>query len=99
MAHEMTAEDFFRSLNGFDEIAIAKAFGTDIYVLRDKPLTFLRALVFVDYRRQQHKDGEAVTFAMERTVGDLEEYFSEEEQELDPGDPETDQGKEDLPSA
>lgn len=98
MAHELTAEDFFRSLNGFDEIAIAKSFGTDIYVLRDKPLTFLRALVFVDSRRQGAKDGEALNHAMERTVGDLEGYFAEEALELDPDEPETDQGKDDSPS-
>lgn len=99
MTNEMTAEDFFRTLNGFDEIAIAQSFGTDIYVLRNKPLTFLRALVFVHSRRQQNKDGEAHTYAMERTVGELETYFAEEKPELDPDDPETDQGKDDSPSA
>ena len=36
MSHtEMTAEDFFKSITGFDEIAIQKAFGTPFVDLRN----------------------------------------------------------------
>lgn len=93
MTQEMTAEDFFRTINGFDEIAIARTWGADIADLRKKPFTFMRALVFVDFRRQGRNDNEAHQDALSLTVGELEDYFAEDAPELDPDEPETDQGK------
>lgn len=71
------ADDFFMSLNGFDEIAIAKEFKADLNKLREQPFMFLRALVFVDKRRAGLKDSEAYKAAMEATVGQLNGYFDE----------------------
>lgn len=93
MTQEMTAEDFFRTINGFDEIAIARTWGADIADLRKKPFTFMRALVFVDFRRQGKHDVEAHQDALGVTVGELEDYFVEEKPEFEPEAPETDQGK------
>lgn len=107
MKCDQTAEDFFASLNGFDEIAVAKAFGEDITELRKTPLMFLRALVFVHQRRTElaaanakTRDTEAKDMAMRMTVGELtDSYFPEPEgDEIDPDDPDTDQGKDDSPS-
>jgi len=95
MTNEMTAEDFFRTMTGFDEIAISRAFSEDIADLRKKPFTFMRALVFVDFRRQGKHDVEAHQDALGVTVGELEDYFAEDKPEFDPEAPETDQGKDD----
>ena len=81
-----TADDVFMGLNGFDEIAIAAHFGSRIEQLRPRQLedgtpageafTFMRALVFIDRRRQGLRDAEAHTFAMELTMADLSDYFA-----------------------
>ena len=94
---DKTAEDLFKSMNGFDEIAVSRAFGEDLSVLRAKPFTFVRALVFVDLRRGGAKDGDAHKQAMTLTMGDLEDYFAQDEEVL-PEDPTTERGKGDEPS-
>lgn len=98
-----TADEAFDSLNGFDEIAIAKQFGNQIHQLHPdnpggSPFGFLRALVFVDLRRNGEKDAEAFTKAMTLSVRDLNTYFAEAEPEIDPDDPDTDLGKDSTPS-
>jgi hypothetical protein len=95
----MTAEDFVGTLSGWDEIAIEKAFGEDFLTLRKRGTTMVRALVFVAFKRQGQKHDEAYRSAMDMPMSDLENYFAEEEPELDPSEPETDQGKGDTPSA
>lgn len=90
---DLTAEDFFGSINGFDEIAIARAFGEDISALRKRPFTFMRALVFVDARRKGQKDDAAINDALSLSMKDLEAYFPDEIPEIDPDEPETDPGK------
>lgn len=94
---ELPGEDFFLTLNGFDEIAIVKQFGADVNQLRNEPFRFLRALVFVDQRRRDLKDTEAFRYAQERTIAQLGAYFPDATPELDPDDPDTEAGKE--PSA
>jgi len=83
-----TADSVFMSLNGFDEIAIAAHFGSRIEQLRPRQLedgttvgeafTFMRALVFIDRRRQGHRDADAHTFAMELTMDQLTNGYFEE---------------------
>lgn len=99
MTHEMTVEDFAGSLTGWDEIGIEKAFGEDFLTLRKRGTTMVRALVFVDFKRQGQTHDQAYKSAMDVTMDGLEHYFAEDEPELDPSDPETDQGKDDKPSA
>lgn len=98
MTSALTAEDMFGSLNGFDEIAIAQAFKADITTLRHRPLAFLRALAFVNERRQGSPDATAYTTVMEMPVSEVDSYFPETEVELDATDPDGDQGKADAPS-
>lgn len=96
---DTSGEDFFMSLNGFDEIAIAKSFGVDIDHLRTTPFTFLRALVFVHKRRAEDlPDVKAYAAAQELTIGELQDYFPDPEPEMDPDDPDTEAGKGPSPS-
>lgn len=71
------ADEFFMSLNGFDEIAIAKEFKSDITALRTSPIMFLRALLFVDKRRGGMKDADAFKAAMEAPITEVNDYFDE----------------------
>ena len=92
---DLTASEMYQSLNGFDEIAIATHFGAKVQTLGEQDLSsFARALVFVDKRRQGLKDKEAFTAAMELRISEVQDYFVEDNDELDPEDPETEQGKE-----
>lgn len=97
MTSELTAEDFFRTITGYDEIAVSRAFKEDIAALRERPFRFIRALAFIAERRDGAKDSIAYAEVMNMTVGDLEEYFAEPVDEIDPDAPETDQGKGDTP--
>lgn len=103
---DTSAGDFFLSLTGFDEIAIAREFGEDISrLVPDKtgeggqPFRFLRALVFVHQRREGLKDREAVKVAQEIPIGQLQDYFGSETADLDPDEPDTPEGKEPSRSA
>lgn len=100
MTHEMTVEEFAGSLTGWDEIGIEKAFGAEFLALqqRGSNVTMVRALVFVDFKRQGQTHDQAYKSAMDVTMDGLEHYFAEKEPELDDSDPETDQGKDDSPS-
>lgn len=95
---ELTAEDMFKSLTGFEEIAVSRSFGEDLSTLREKPFTFMRALVFADRRRQGLNDHEAREYALGMTLGQVEEYFPDDEPEIVPDEPVTEMGKGDSPS-
>lgn len=90
-----SAGDTFLSLNGFDEIAIAATFGSHVTDLRKLPLTFLRALVFVDQRRQGLNDKDAHKHALSLSIGHVQAYFPDDVDDLDADDPETPEGKAD----
>lgn len=94
---EMTPGEMYKSLNGFDAIAIATHFGRKLGQLRADAETdgetFVQALAFVDQRRQGLSDKDAWQAAMGLSMGELEDYFAMPEDELDPENPETEQGK------
>lgn len=96
---DVPVEDFLKSLNGFDEIAIARAFdGADVSAgLAKRPSTLLRALVFVDQRRKGMRDPEAHQAALALTLDELEAYFPDDD-EVMPEEPVTVQGEDDAPS-
>lgn len=99
MASTETATDLALSLNGYDEIAIAKFFNADWTELQDRPFTFLRALIFVAERRGGAKDAEAYKTAMTFTQTEAGAYFAEDPTgEEQPDAPETEVGKDDAPS-
>ena len=97
--HEMTADEFFESLNGFDEIAISKHFGAKPIALSDTdPMAFARSLVFIAERRAGKVDADAKQAAMLATVEDVNGYFREDD-ETDENNPSTPAGKDDASPA
>lgn len=71
----MTSADFLDTLTGFDELAIAKAFGKPLEELTG-PSMGGRALVFVLKRRDGGmKDAEAHKYAMGLAMKAIDEHF------------------------
>lgn len=91
MTAELTAQETYDSLTGFEEIAIRKHFGMAVNEL-DK-FTIGRALVFAHKRRDGLKDPEAYEAALAMTRSEVQEFFPAEADEPMPEDPETEQGK------
>jgi len=98
---ELTLNEAMESINGFDEIAIEKHMGYDIYtsdeegsgVYREKPVLMIRCLIFVMQRRTGQTDVEARRAVMEMTVKDVHDYFADDPEDLDPDDPDSESGK------
>lgn len=90
---DQSAGATFDTLTKFDEIAIVKAFGEDLYTLRNKPFDFLRCLAFTHQRRAGLAHDEAREAAFNLTIGQLGDYFADDPEEIDPEDPDTDEGK------
>lgn len=89
----MTAQEMFEDLGGFEEIAIAKRFGTPVNSLASTDSTqFLRALIFADYRRQGQSDGDAYKAAQNLKLGAIKDYFREDDTAEDP---DSESGKDD----
>ena len=89
-----TADEMFESLTGYDEKAVTESFGATISALaRNDELQMIRALVFVDKRREGAKARNALEAAQSLTIGEIHAYFAEEEAEPMPDDPVTDSGK------
>jgi hypothetical protein len=110
MSSTQTADEFFNSLTGFDELAIAKQFGQALEHLipsenkatgqkTGSPFLFQRALAFVDLRRGGANDRDAFKQAMELSIAEANGYFADDEPDLDPDDPDTEAGKGSEPSA
>lgn len=93
-----TAEDTFLSMTGFDELGVVQAFGVAVEKLKDTGLMFLRAMVFVDRKHAGDNHDAARQAALGMSIRDLQGYFPEPVPELDPADPETDEGKDGTPS-
>lgn len=91
---DITADDMAGSLNGFEELAIKKAFSVNLNALNDDSAQLLRALIFADKRRGEGvADKTAYKAAMDLPLREVQAYFAEPEPEADPDDPDTDQGK------
>lgn len=93
--HEMTADEFFETITGFEEIAIASRFGAELTDLaQHKPLMFIRALVFAAEARggdvQDH--GQIKDQVLGMAIRDVQGYFVADD-EVMPDDPETESGK------
>lgn len=88
-------KDMLDTLTGWDEVAIAKRFDGFDPVLQGgtAPMRAMRTLVFVQERREGHKDPEAYETAMGLTMRQLQDYFPEDpDDEIDPDAPETELG-------
>jgi hypothetical protein len=97
---DLTAEEAFESLNGYEEIGITKAFGAQVTKLAEtEPTMFARALVFAMERRRGLDHDAAKAAAMERPLSEIDAYFTEEPEELDEEEPESEVGKGDSSPA
>lgn len=91
----VTPDEMFESLNGFDELAIERHFGNTALGLTERhPTMFLRALIFVHKNREGLSPTEAHNAAMALSLKEAQAYFSDED-EVMPDEPETESGKED----
>ena len=70
------AEQFTRTLTGYDEIAIAQQFGAPLGALAGGLVP--RALLFIESRRGGMKDPDAYMTVMTMTLGDVEERFEKD---------------------
>lgn len=90
---DMTADEMFESMTGYDEKAVTEAFGAPIATLaRNDELQMVRALVFVDKRRQGVKGRHALEAAQALTIAEVDNYFAKDADPM-PDDPTTDSGK------
>ena len=98
--NKISASEMLQSLTGFEEIAIEKHMGVDPYADGErKPMSVMRALVFIARKREGLKDHEAREAAMGMPMGQLSDLFAEEAPaELDPENPETPAGEGSAPS-
>lgn len=71
--------EFSKTITGFDEIAIRKAFGSPF---EDLPgMTATRSLLFVRERRNGANDKDAYKTVMEMTVGEIIDLLPERDSE------------------
>lgn len=95
-ASEMTVEEMMESLTGYEEIAIAKAFGSDILALAEKsPTQVGRALVFVVKTREGLDHNKAKHAALSLTLREVDDSFADDEDEVMEEEPVTEQGEDD----
>lgn len=80
-AEKIDPEALLESLNGYEEIAIEKAFGFSLDNLEDNAMRGIRALVFVLRRRDGLDHKAAHRAAMELTIGQLMDMFDLEDLE------------------
>ena len=95
----MTLDEMVESLTGFDELAIEKHFdGFDVYTQGEtKSIRAMRALAFVQFRRDGEADRDALKSALGLSFKDLSSRFLPDEPEIDPDEPETPSGKDSTP--
>lgn len=92
---DMSVEEVMESLTGFDEIAMEKHMGIDVYTQAEaKPVVLMRALVFVLLRRGGQSDTDARQRVQEMSVKSVQEFFTDDD-ELMPDEPVTVAGKDD----
>lgn len=78
---DLTQTDLVKSITGYDELAVEKFFaGVDLYPDEqpDKPLRYMRALVFIHKRHDKVKDAEAAHEALDLPVSAVTDYFAAE---------------------
>lgn len=100
MTATLTADAVFNSMNYFDEQAVFEAMGSNwmdvdpVTEMPKRPLLFLRAMVFIDLRRKADNHTAAWIEAAQMPISEVQAYFPDAPIELDPENPESDEGKE-----
>lgn len=96
---DMTADEMFDSLTGFEEIAIAQMFKRTVSTLASEdPLQLSRALVFAHLKRGGLRDVDAYRQAQEMGTAAVRDHFAQAV-ESNPATPATESGKDESPSA
>lgn len=75
------ADEMFRSLNGFEQIAVEQLFRTRLKVIADDELAVMRALLFVAGKREGLADPDAFRNVMLMRLDDVTARFSKPEQD------------------
>lgn len=83
MSEKIEAEKFTRSLTGFDEIGIKRVFGVALGDLEGGLVP--RALLWVAERRGGMSDADAFRKVMEMPLGDIEERFTGDDEDVELG--------------
>ena len=96
---ELTGDEMFDSLTGFEEIAIAQAFRRTVGDLaQNDPLQLSRALVFAHmHRGRVGNDVELFKQVQNMGTKAVREYFAQAV-DVDPAAPESESGKDDSPA-
>lgn len=77
MTSPLTADDMAKSLTGYDQLAITRAFGESLaQMAQTDPDMVVRGLIFVDRRRDAVKDPAAHREAMDLPLGEVRGYFT-----------------------
>jgi hypothetical protein len=82
---DQTAQQVYDSANGFDDIAVKKAFGASLLSLKDDAMTFGRALAFIVAKRDGLNDMQAKQTVLGLSNAALSDYFAvgESDEETD----------------
>lgn len=70
-------EELAESLNGWEELAVQKAFGFNIDDFENQGTLGIRALAFVEFKREGQKDAAAHRAAMDLSVRALIDRYPE----------------------
>lgn len=73
----MPLDELAESLNGFEELAVQKAFGFSLDQLEGQGTIAVRAFAFVEFKRDGQKDPAAYKAAMEMTLRELTDRYPE----------------------
>lgn len=82
----MGLEELAESLNGWEELAVQKTFGFSIDTFEDHGTLGIRALAFVEFKREGQKDTAAHKSAMDLRLRELIERYPEMNEDK-PADP------------
>lgn len=94
MSAQKTFNETLDSLTGYEELAITQHFGADITTLLETNATFAgRALIFTERTRSGEAPKDAKKHAMSLTLKSVNDYFKDDEPEVDEDDPITASGK------
>lgn len=81
---KIDVNELIESINGYEEIAVEKAFGDEpMTLLQLKPIRGLRACLFIVKKREGLNDLKAHQFAMATNLKNLNEMFEYEEEDDD----------------
>lgn len=98
----LSMNDLVKSLTGYEEDDVEERFGHPIGVLLDHRVVKAgRALIYVVEKRAGAKPTDAYKTAMEMRLADVNSRFldeDEDEDDFNPDEPDTEQGKDGSPS-